>query len=56
MKKIKIIFKIVGIVMLVPGSRAFISLSSFFGTPLPDIPSNMGSQLMYIHRWYFAFR
>jgi len=44
----KIVFKMVGIVMLVPGSKAFISLSSFFGTSSPDTPSNMGLQVMYI--------
>ncbi|MFA7116594.1 MAG: threonine/serine exporter family protein [Bacteroidales bacterium] len=44
----KIVFKILGIVMLVPGSKAFISLSSLFGTSSPDTPSNMGLQVVYI--------
>ncbi|MCH4896143.1 threonine/serine exporter family protein [Marinilabiliaceae bacterium JC040] len=47
-KSPKIVFIMPGIVMLVPGSKAFIGLSSLFGTSAADTPSNMWMQVAYI--------
>ncbi|MGB5988712.1 MAG: threonine/serine exporter family protein [Marinifilaceae bacterium] len=44
----KLVFLMPGIVMLVPGSKAFIGLSSVFGTASADTPSNMWMQVAYI--------
>lgn len=44
----KMVFLVPGIVMLVPGSKAFIGLSSMFGTAAVDTPSNMGMQVAFI--------
>jgi len=44
----KMVFLVPGIVMLVPGSKAFIGLSSIFGTAAVDTPSNMGMQVAFI--------
>jgi uncharacterized membrane protein YjjP (DUF1212 family) len=47
-KSPKMVFLIPGIVMLVPGSKAFIGLSSVFGTAAVDTPSNMWMQVAFI--------
>jgi len=47
-KSPKMVFLAPGIVMLVPGSKAFIGLSSLFGTSAVDTPANMGMQVAYI--------
>lgn len=44
----KMVFLIPGLVMLVPGSKAFIGLSSVFGDASVDTPSNMGMQVAFI--------
>jgi len=47
-KSPKIVFLAPGLVMLVPGSKAFIGLSSVFGTSSLDTPNNMGMQVAFI--------
>lgn len=44
----RIVFLIPGIVMLVPGSKAFIGLSSVFGDSSVDTPTNMWMQVAFI--------
>jgi len=44
----KMVYLMPGIVMLVPGSKAFIGLSSLFGTSAADTPSNMWMQVAFI--------
>ncbi len=44
----ELVFLIPGIVILVPGSKAFIGISSVFGTSSVDTPSNMGMQVAFI--------
>jgi uncharacterized membrane protein YjjP (DUF1212 family) len=44
----QIVFLMPGIVMLVPGSKAFIGLSSVFGDSSVDTPSNMWMQVAFI--------
>lgn len=47
-KSPKMVYLIPGIVMLVPGSKAFIGLSSVFGDTSVDTPSNMWMQVSFI--------
>ncbi len=47
-KSPQIVFLIPGLVMLVPGSKAFIGLSSVFGDSSVDTPSNMWIQVAFI--------
>lgn len=47
-KSPKMVFLVPGIVMLVPGSKAFIGLSSLFGTSSVNTPNNMGLQVAFI--------
>lgn len=47
-KSPELVFLMPGIVILVPGSKAFIGLSSVFGTSSVDTPTNMGMQVAFI--------
>lgn len=47
-KSPELVFLMPGIVILVPGSKAFIGISSVFGTSSVDTPTNMGMQVAFI--------
>ncbi len=47
-KSPELVFMIPGIIVLVPGSKAFIGLSTVFLKTAPESSSNMGEQVMFI--------
>lgn len=47
-KSPQLVFLVPGIIILVPGSKAFIGLSTFFLKTAPESSNNMGEQVMFI--------